>query len=184
MISPCIAVTIKPALLSPHSLTLSIASITSCGIRTVVICDFAFFAPVAITASPLVWCMSVYRKKCVVKGLTCISPKPKVKYTLCRFGRKIAKPDCAGTLVRPLTTNVTEINAMADKQSTQTHAKFTRAAHITHAEEAVTQVVYAMSIIRLIAAQDVGGPVVENALDAVIEILEKAETELVEVCRG
>ncbi|MCA7014125.1 hypothetical protein LF934_15935 [Dickeya dadantii] len=73
---------------------------------------------------------------------------------------------------------------MADKQSTQTHAKFTRAAYITHAEEAVTQVVYAMSIIRLIAAQDVGGPVVENALDAVIEILEKAETELVEVCRG
>ena len=63
LISPFAAVTKKPAVLSPGSLSCSISSITSCGILTVVICDFAFFAPVAISGSPKNWCMSVYAKK-------------------------------------------------------------------------------------------------------------------------
>ncbi|PLO62363.1 hypothetical protein CWN54_39110, partial [Klebsiella pneumoniae] len=49
LISPFAAVTRNPAVLSPSCLKSSISSITSWGIRTVVICDFAFFAPVAIT---------------------------------------------------------------------------------------------------------------------------------------
>ncbi|EHB8335503.1 ash family protein [Escherichia coli] len=85
LISPFAAVTKKPAVLSPGSLSCSISSITSCGILTVVICDFAFFAPVAISGSPKNWCMSVYAKKNDKKSLKCISPvsklKSKVKYT-------------------------------------------------------------------------------------------------------
>ncbi|EEA1191044.1 hypothetical protein FV689_20975 [Salmonella enterica] len=73
LISPFAAVTKNPAVLSPSSLRDSISSITSWGIRTVVICDFAFFAPVAITDTPLNWCMSVYAKKILKKGLRCIS---------------------------------------------------------------------------------------------------------------
>ncbi len=74
LISPFAAVTKKPAVLSPSSLSDSMSSITSCGIRTVVICDFAFFAPVAITDTPWIRCMSVYAKKILKKGLRCISP--------------------------------------------------------------------------------------------------------------
>ncbi len=74
LISPFAAVTKKPAVLSPSSLSDSMSSITSWGIRTVVICDFAFFAPVAITDTPWVRCMSVYAKKILKKGLRCISP--------------------------------------------------------------------------------------------------------------
>ncbi|GCR01561.1 hypothetical protein BvCmsHHP011_01857 [Escherichia coli] len=79
LISPFAAVTKKPAVLSPGSLSCSISSITSCGILTVVICDFAFFAPVAISGSPKNWCMSVYAKKMIKKGLKCISPVSKLK---------------------------------------------------------------------------------------------------------
>ncbi len=68
LISPFAAVTKKPAVLSPGSLSCSISSITSCGILTVVICDFAFFAPVAISGSPKNWCMSVYAKKMIKKA--------------------------------------------------------------------------------------------------------------------
>lgn len=74
LISPFAAVTKKPAVLSPSSLSDSMSSITSWGIRTVVICDFAFFAPVAITDTPWIKCMSVYAKKIFKKGLRCISP--------------------------------------------------------------------------------------------------------------
>ena len=51
-ISPLAAVTRNPAVLSPSSFKFSISSITSWGILTVVICDFAFFTPVAITEIP------------------------------------------------------------------------------------------------------------------------------------
>lgn len=73
LISPFAAVTRNPAVLSPSCLKSSISSITSWGIRTVVICDFAFFAPVAITETPYVRCISVYAKKIKEKGLKCIS---------------------------------------------------------------------------------------------------------------
>ncbi|TGB90863.1 hypothetical protein CRG94_19475 [Escherichia sp. E3356] len=62
-ISPFAAVTKKPAVLSPVSFNCSISSITSWGILTVVICDFAFFAPVAITVLHSNRCISVYATK-------------------------------------------------------------------------------------------------------------------------
>lgn len=69
LISPFAAVTRNPAVLSPGSLSCSISVITSCGILTVVICDFAFFAPVAISGSPDNRCISVYAKKKDKKSL-------------------------------------------------------------------------------------------------------------------
>ncbi|MCL6378634.1 hypothetical protein EXT57_14905 [Pectobacterium brasiliense] len=56
--------------------------------------------------------------------------------------------------------------------------------HINHADEAHTQIVHAKAIISLIASQDINSPAVENALEAVAEMLERAEAELVEVTHG
>lgn len=55
--------------------------------------------------------------------------------------------------------------------------------HLNHTEEAITQIVHAKAIITLIASQDTNNAAVENALEAVTEMLERAEAELAEVCR-
>ncbi|EEW2446163.1 host cell division inhibitor Icd-like protein [Escherichia coli O155/O8:H41] len=104
LISPFAAVTKKPAVLSPGSLSCSISSITSCGILTVVICDFAFFAPVAISGSPKNWCMSVYAKKMIKKGLKCISPVSKLK-SKGEIHLKEKRPAVLATHAGRLTTN-------------------------------------------------------------------------------
>ncbi|EGI4343771.1 host cell division inhibitor Icd-like protein [Escherichia coli] len=104
LISPFAAVTKKPAVLSPGSLSCSISSITSCGILTVVICDFAFFAPVAISGSPKNWCMSVYAKKMIKKGLKCISPVSKLK-SKGEIHLKGQRPAVLATHAGRLTTN-------------------------------------------------------------------------------
>lgn len=107
LISPFAAVTRNPAVLSPGSLSCSISVITSCGILTVVICDFAFFAPVAISGSPDNRCISVYAKKKIKKVLRCISPE-------CRFKNegeihlKQQRPAVMGTHTGRLTNNVNE----------------------------------------------------------------------------
>ncbi len=105
LISPFAAVTKKPAVLSPGSLSCSISSITSCGILTVVICDFAFFAPVAISGSPKNWCMSVYAKKMIKKGLKCISPVSKLK-SKGEIHLKEQRPAVLATHAGRLTNNV------------------------------------------------------------------------------
>ncbi|TJP97745.1 host cell division inhibitor Icd-like protein [Escherichia coli] len=104
LISPFAAVTKKPAVLSPGSLSCSISSITSCGILTVVICDFAFFAPVAISGSPKNWCMPVYAKKMIKKGLKCISPVSKLK-SKGEIHLKEQRPAVLATHAGRLTTN-------------------------------------------------------------------------------
>lgn len=123
LISPRAAVTKKPAVLSPSSLSDSKSSITSCGIRTVVICDFAFFAPVTITDTPWVWCMSVYAKKITKKDLWCIS----LGYNLCSEGEihlvNCEARRCANT-DRASNHNVNEAYTMAYQHSTQTRPKF------------------------------------------------------------
>ncbi|EIL3003934.1 hypothetical protein LLY61_003646 [Escherichia coli] len=105
LISPFAAVTKKPAVLSPGSLSCSISSITSCGILTVVICDFAFFAPVAISGSPKNWCMSVYAKKNDKKSLKCISPVSKLK-SRGEIHLKEQRPAVLATHAGRLTNNV------------------------------------------------------------------------------
>ncbi|CAH6204128.1 hypothetical protein RQM28_002125 [Citrobacter freundii] len=70
---------------------------------------------------------------------------------------------------------------MADNYSTQTHPKFIRPKHVNHAEKAIAQIVHAKAILALIASQDTNSAAVENALEAVTEMLERAEEELAEV---
>ena len=123
LISPFAAVTKKPAVLSPGSLSCSISSITSCGILTVVICDFAFFAPVAISGSPKNWCMSVYAKKMIKKGLKCISPGSKLK-SKGEIHQKEQRPAVLATHAGRLTKPLNEVTIMAGTQHTQTHPKF------------------------------------------------------------
>lgn len=123
LISPFAAVTKKPAVLSPGSLSCSISSITSCGILTVVICDFAFFAPVAISGSPKNWCMSVYAKKMIKKGLKCISPVSKLK-SKGKIHLKEQRPAVLATHAGRLTKPLNEVTIMAGTQHTQTHPKF------------------------------------------------------------
>lgn len=124
LISPLAAVTKKPAVLSPSSLSNSISSITSWGIRTVVICDLAFFAPVTITDTPCIWCMSVYAKKSTKKDLLCISPW----YNLCVIG-EIHHPECkarqCANTNRASNHNVTRTYTMALSHSTQTRPEKT-----------------------------------------------------------
>ncbi|EEI1439954.1 ash family protein [Salmonella enterica] len=124
LISPFAAVTKNPAVLSPSSLRDSISSITSWGIRTVVICDFAFFAPVAITDTPLNWCMSVYAKKILKKGLRCIS----LWSSVCCKG-EIHLEQCEAQRGRQSgwasNHNVSWSNIMACSHDTQTRPEFT-----------------------------------------------------------
>ncbi|EIP3252850.1 host cell division inhibitor Icd-like protein [Escherichia coli] len=117
LISPFAAVTKKPAVLSPGSLSCSISSITSCGILTVVICDFAFFAPVAISGSPKNWCMSVYAKKMIKKGLRCISPVSKLK-SRGEIHPKEQRPAVLATHTGRLTTNDSESIEVAMRNHT------------------------------------------------------------------
>ncbi|KME93506.1 hypothetical protein SM17_03610 [Klebsiella pneumoniae] len=125
LISPFAAVTRNPAVLSPSCLKSSISSITSWGIRTVVICDFAFFAPVAITETPYVRCISVYAKKIKEKGLKCISlwASLNIKGDI---HLSSAKPGSARNTNRASDHKpLSEVTVMADNQSTQTRPEFT-----------------------------------------------------------
>ncbi|WP_367888886.1 host cell division inhibitor Icd-like protein [Kosakonia arachidis] len=90
------------------------SSMTSWGILTVVICDFAFFAPVAIAETPCVRCMSVYAKEMRRKGLRCISLWANFK-SEGEIHLESAKPGSASTLTGPLTTNVIASNEAAMK---------------------------------------------------------------------
>ncbi len=123
LISPLAAVTRNPAVLSPSTFSCSISSITSCGIRTVVICDFAFFAPVAITGSPYIRCMSVYAKIIIKKGLKCISLMCSVK-TIGEIHLEMARPRSVGALTGPLTTNDRMSIEVAMLNHTPTRFKF------------------------------------------------------------
>ncbi len=95
----------NPALLSPSSFTDSMPSITSCGIRAVSDCDFAFFEPVAI-CNPLNESVRQYtHKKSYIKALTCKPPINKVAYTLLMQGAETTKPRTVGAVTGLLTTN-------------------------------------------------------------------------------
>ena len=111
LISHCMAVTINWAVLSPCSLTCSIASTTSCGARVCNFCDFSFFVPVAITKSPDIKWSTEYQKKNEIKHLKWIP--------LCIYSgvhlegvylQDIAKPGSARTLTGPLTTKIVNVS--------------------------------------------------------------------------
>ncbi|EEW8733488.1 host cell division inhibitor Icd-like protein [Escherichia coli] len=112
-ISPRMAVTMNPALLSPSSFTDSMPSITSWGTLTVVNCDLAFLLVVAITETPQIWCVSVYTKKKYKKGLTCVSLQNNMKHTNGFIEIQTTKPGSALTLTGLLTTNDSKIIEVA-----------------------------------------------------------------------
>lgn len=101
-ISPCMAATMKPALLSESSLTASIPDTTSCGTLTVKSWDLAFLFVEAISSIPWFVCVSVYTQMIHKKALTCVSYKSKVKHTLStgitqQDHRNSEAPDCANS---------------------------------------------------------------------------------------
>ncbi|EHL6581823.1 host cell division inhibitor Icd-like protein, partial [Escherichia coli] len=117
-ISPRMAVTMNPALLSPSNFTDSMPSITSWGTRTVVNCDLAFLLVVAITETPQIWCVSVYTKKKYKKGLTCVSLLNNMKHTKSFIEIQTTKPRTVGAVTGLLTTNDSESIEVAMRNHT------------------------------------------------------------------
>lgn len=181
LISPCMDAMINWEVLSFSTFTNSIASTISCGTLAFNDCDLAFVVPVAITGSPLIEWATVYTKKYSLKALTWTTPKNYSGPHLDSFKVKAAKPGSASNTNRASDHNVIGANNMADLQHTKTRPEFIRPKHVNHAEKAIAQIVHAKAILALIASQDTNSAAVENALEAITEMLERAEEELAEV---
>ncbi|PJE85714.1 hypothetical protein CU276_01285 [Yersinia kristensenii] len=127
-ISSCIAVTIKPALLSPSIFTASIPSITSCGMRMDICFDLSLTVFVAMFSTLNKTCDSVYMKSNHTKHLMCDSFDCNLNHTLstdkAQAVHKITKPSSALTLTGPLTTNDRLSIEVAMLNHTQTRPKF------------------------------------------------------------
>lgn len=119
-ISLCIAVVMKEPDVSSNSLTSSISSITSWGMRIEICFDLLFIVFEAITKPLLFKCDSLYIKKNHTKGLTCDSLEFKLNHT---FDLLLSTNDnalqCSNTKRAPI-HNVTETYTMALQHSTQT----------------------------------------------------------------
>jgi len=126
LISPLAAVTKKPAVLSPSSLTCSINSRSSSGSLTETCKDLLFFLPVAITGSHCGrWC-SVCTKNYSIQSLTWCSPENiLVVFTLLLSWCIISEAQLDGNPVWASIHNVIGANTMAFTHSTQTRPKFT-----------------------------------------------------------
>lgn len=126
LISPLAAVTKKPAVLSPSSLTCSISSRSSSGSLTETCKDLLFFLPVAITGSHCGrWC-SVCTKNYSIQSLTWCSPENiLVVFTLLLSWCIISEAQLDGNPVWAPNHNVIGANTMAFTHSTQTRPKFT-----------------------------------------------------------
>lgn len=103
-ISPCIAETIKPALLSPSIFTASIPSITSCGMRMDICFDLSLTVFVAMFSTLNKTCDSVYMKSNHTKHLMCDSFDCNLNHTLstdkAQAVHKITKPSSAANTNR------------------------------------------------------------------------------------
>lgn len=80
-ISPRMAVTINPALLSSGLFNVSIPSITSCGMRIEICFDLSLTVFLAMSVYPMIWCDSVYIIIKSQKTLTCDSPVFNLNHT-------------------------------------------------------------------------------------------------------
>ncbi|WP_338053225.1 host cell division inhibitor Icd-like protein [Rahnella inusitata] len=105
---------------SSNSLTSSISSITSWGMRIEICFDLLFIVFEAITKPLLFKCDSLYMEKNHIKGLTCDSLEFKLNHT---FDLLLSTNDnalqCSNTKRAPI-HNVTETYTMALQHSTQT----------------------------------------------------------------
>lgn len=80
-ISPRMAVTINPALLSSGLFNVSIPSITSCGMRIEICFDLSLTVFLAMSVYLMIWCDSVYIIIKSQKTLTCDSPVFNLNHT-------------------------------------------------------------------------------------------------------
>ncbi|EIN4312362.1 host cell division inhibitor Icd-like protein [Escherichia coli] len=103
-ISPRMAVTMNPALLSPSSFTDSMPSKASCGIRIEICFDLSLIVFFAMCILLNKRCDSVYTKKNHKKHLTCDSVKFNLNHTSVR-GCKRQRPELFAAVAGRLTTN-------------------------------------------------------------------------------
>ena len=122
-ISPRMAVTMNPALLSPSSFTDSMPSKASCGIRIEICFDLSLIVFFAMCILLNKRCDSVYTKKNHKKYLTCDSVDFNLNHTSVR-GCKRQRPELFAAVAGRLTKPLNEVTIMAGTQHTQTHPKF------------------------------------------------------------
>lgn len=182
LISPSIAEVTNCPVLSPSAFRFSIASTKLSGTRASIRFDLVFTDLVAICGFRYIWCPTIiierkYNSSLDVSHTLLLACVPHLDFDKVRNGNA---PDCCSS-TEASNHNVIGANNMADLQHTQTRQEFIRPKHVNHAEKAIAQIVHAKAILALIASQDTNSAAVENALEAVTEMLERAEEELVEV---
>lgn len=113
-ISPRIAVTMNPALLSSGFFNVSMLSITSCGMRIEICFDLSLTVFFAIRVYLAIKCDSVYTKIKSQKALTCDSVKFNLNHTsILRCDSERQHPAVLPALTGRLTTNVSLDNEVA-----------------------------------------------------------------------
>ncbi|EKS5485123.1 host cell division inhibitor Icd-like protein [Escherichia coli] len=116
-ISPRMAVTMNPALLSPSSFTDSMPSKASCGIRIEICFDLSLIVFFAMCILLNKRCDSVYTKKNHKKYLTCDSVDFNLNHTSVR-GCKRQRPELFAAVAGRLTTNDNESIEVAMRNHT------------------------------------------------------------------
>ncbi|EFA6325882.1 host cell division inhibitor Icd-like protein [Escherichia coli] len=116
-ISPRMAVTMNPALLSPSSFTDSMPSKASCGIRIEICFDLSLIVFFAMCILLNKRCDSVYTKKNHKKHLTCDSVEFNLNHTSVR-GCKRQRPELFAAVAGRLTKPLTGVTIMAGTQHT------------------------------------------------------------------
>lgn len=182
LISPSIAEVTNCPVLSPSAFRFSIASTKQSGTRASIRFDLAFTDLVAISEFRCIWCPTIiieikYNSSLDVSHTLLLACVQHLGFKKVKNGNA---PDCRSS-TEASNHNVIGANNMADLQHTQTRPEFIRPKHVNHAEKAITQIVHAKAILALIASQDTNSAAVENALEAITEMLERAEEELAEV---
>ncbi len=125
LISPCSAVTINCAVLSPSSFNTSIASTTSCGALACIFCDLLFMWSLVISGvSCFIW-NPVYTKRITNKHLNWnpLGVYTGIQLNVVAFKNNKAQQCCSTSWAS--NHNIIGANAMADTQSNQTRLKFT-----------------------------------------------------------
>ncbi|MBH1930901.1 host cell division inhibitor Icd-like protein [Serratia rubidaea] len=124
LISPCMAVTINCPVVSPSSLTDSIASTTSCGARACTFCDLLFTWSRCTTELLCFRWNPVYRKKEIKKELRWnpVSVYTGFQLSVAALNNSEAPEDCSPPGAS--NHNVSRSNTMACSHDTQTRPKF------------------------------------------------------------
>lgn len=125
-ISPRMAVTINPALLSSGLLNASMPSITSWGMRIEICFDLSLTVFLAMSVYLMIWCDSVYTIIKSQKDLTCDSLEFNLNHTsLLWCDSQRQRPGVLGTTTEASIHNVTRTYIMACLHDTKTRPNFT-----------------------------------------------------------